>query len=172
MSRAEAALPIAWEVLKLTKALVDIGLSASDLKQDAQACARLVELIKHDLQYAKRLRTSLFTLASERDDTLAWINGTIDRTEAALEEYSKNVPKEDIEKATLRTLVQKLQDQKQWEEWGKTLGASHLSLVAAINVIHRIKPGNAAEVTKEKKDPTRACSMPPRSLKPKSKELP
>ncbi|KAF5705580.1 hypothetical protein FMUND_12020 [Fusarium mundagurra] len=172
MSGAEAAIPIAWEVLKLAKALVDIGLSASDLKQDAQACARLVEQTKHDLQYAKKLRTSLFTLASEHDDTLAWINGTIDRTGAALKEYSKNVPKEDIEQATLRALAQKLQDQKKWEEWGKTLGASHSSLVAAINVMHQIQPRNAAEVAKEKKDPTRACSMPPRSLKPKAKELP
>ncbi|PNP84741.1 hypothetical protein FNYG_01835 [Fusarium nygamai] len=172
MSGAEAAIPIAWEVLKLAKALVDIGLSASDLKQDAQACARLVEQTKHDLQYAKRLRTSLFTLGSEHDATLAWINGTIDRTESALKEYSENVPKEDIEKATLRALAQKLQDQKKWEEWGKTLGASHSSLVGAINVMHQIQPRTAAAVAKEKKDPTRACSMPTRSLEPKAKELP
>ncbi|KAF5631632.1 uncharacterized protein FTJAE_7833 [Fusarium tjaetaba] len=172
MSGAEAAIPIAWEVFKLAKALVDIGLSASDLKQDAQACARLVEQTTHDLQYAKKLRTSLFTLGSEHDGTLAWINGTVDRTEAALKEYSNNVPREDTKKATLGALAQKLQDQKKWEEWGKTLGASHSSLVAAINVMHQIQPRNAAEVAKEKKDPVRACSMPPRSLKPKAKELP
>ncbi|KAF5608129.1 uncharacterized protein FSUBG_4953 [Fusarium subglutinans] len=172
MSGVEVALPIFPEVLGLTKALVDIGISASDLKQDAQACARLVEQTKHDLQYAKKLRICLFALASEHDDTLAWINGTIDRTEAALKEYAKNVPKEHVEKATLRALVQKLQDQKKWEEWGKTLGASHSSLVAAINIMHQIHPRNAAEVAKEKKDPTRACSMPPRSFKPKAKELP
>ncbi|KAF5617936.1 hypothetical protein F52700_12418 [Fusarium sp. NRRL 52700] len=172
MSGAEVALPIVLEVLGLTKAMVDIGISASDLKQDAQACARLVELTKHDLAYAKKLRISLFTLPSEHDATLAWYNGTIDRTEVALKEYSKNVPKEDVEKATLRALVQKLQDQKKWEEWGKTLGACHSSLVAAINVMHQIQPRNAAQVAKETKEPTRACSMPPRSFKPKAKELP
>ncbi|KAK2678262.1 hypothetical protein RAB80_007002 [Fusarium oxysporum f. sp. vasinfectum] len=92
MSGAEVALPIVLEVLGVGKALVDIRLSAGDLKQDAQACARLAEQTMHDLQYAKKLRTSHFTLASEHDDTLVWINGTIHRTEVALEEYQKNVP--------------------------------------------------------------------------------
>ncbi|KAM0078623.1 hypothetical protein ACKRZS_009348 [Fusarium odoratissimum] len=172
MSGAEVALPIILEVLGVGKALVDIGLSAGDLKQDAQACARLAEQTMYHLQYAKKLRTSLFTLASEHDDTLVWINGTIHRTEVALEEYQKNVPKEDVKNATLRALVRKMQDQKKWEEWAKALGASHSSVVATINVMHHMKPRNAGEVGKEKKDPIRACSMPPRSLKPKMNELP
>ncbi|KAF4960975.1 hypothetical protein FGADI_625 [Fusarium gaditjirri] len=172
MSGAEVAIPIVLEVLGAGKALVDIGLSAGELKQDAHACARLAEQATHDLQYAKKLRTSLFDLAPDHDDTLAWINGTIHATEVALEGYQKNIPKEDAKNATLRALIQKMQDQKKWEEWGKALGASHSSLVAAINVIHQMKPRKAAEGAKEKKDPARACSMPPRSLKPKTNELP
>ncbi|KAH7485888.1 hypothetical protein IWW34DRAFT_875903 [Fusarium oxysporum f. sp. albedinis] len=121
ISGAEVALPIVLEVLGVGKALVDIRLSAGDLKQDAQACARLAEQTMHNLQYAKKLRISHFTLASEHDDTLVWINGTIHRTEVALEEYQKNVHKEDVKNATLRALVRKMQDQKKWEEWVRLL---------------------------------------------------
>ncbi|KAH7178582.1 hypothetical protein DER46DRAFT_643266 [Fusarium sp. MPI-SDFR-AT-0072] len=155
MSGLEIAIPLITGTVKMSKEIADIGLSVRGMHRDAQACARLANQIKHDVDYAQILLATSRDLICYHEGRLSWITGTISETNDTLARYNGYIPDENDKGATLKAL---LENERKWEEWGKALGANHSSLMAAVNVMHQLK---LTQKPKPKPKPGWGSSMPP-----------
>ncbi|KAG4281432.1 hypothetical protein FPRO06_10337 [Fusarium proliferatum] len=146
-------IPVITGAVKMGKEIADIGLSVRGMHRDAQACTRLANQIKHDIEYAQILLNTSRDLICDHEGMLSWITGTISETNDTLARYNDYIPEENDKGAALKALME---NERKWEEWGKALGANHSSLMAAVNVMHQLKL-----TLKPKPKPSWASSMPP-----------
>ncbi|KAJ4263110.1 hypothetical protein NW762_006729 [Fusarium torreyae] len=162
MSGLEVAIPLLLELvpilLRLGKALVEVG---EELHEDIRPFNSLVAQVDHDIDRAEYLYSSSKALLREHVGLGGWIYGMIKNAKDALKEYKDHIPKKDEKHATMKALTRKLHHQKNCEEWGKTLRASHSSILTAITVMHQLEPlKSVGEVSQEREVP-RASSLPP-----------
>ncbi|KAF9773945.1 hypothetical protein IL306_008158 [Fusarium sp. DS 682] len=171
MSGAEVV-PLILQVLKLGKTVAEFKLSFDDTRQVALAREQLADQVNHDLEYAEKLLKRLRDLICKREGMLAWISGSIYRAKNTLKQYEGYAPKQDSKKATVDALVGMLYEERKWDEWSRTMGANHSSLMAAVNVMHQLELSQPPKGEQQKGKANRASSIPPGSSRPTTNELP
>ncbi|KAM0558233.1 hypothetical protein ACHAPJ_004920 [Fusarium lateritium] len=162
MSGLEVAIPLAVELVPvlvgLGKALFEVG---EELHEDIRPFNSLVAQVDHDIDRAEYLYNSFKASLREHVGVGGWVYGIIKNAKDALKEYKDHIPKKDEKHATLKALARKLQHQKNCEEWGKTLRASHSSILTAISVMHQLDPPKSVGGVDQGREVPRASSLPP-----------
>ncbi|KAF4440181.1 hypothetical protein FACUT_3704 [Fusarium acutatum] len=134
----------------------------------------LANQVQHDIDFAKTLSERFLCHILKHKSLEEWIHISITNTRKALNMYNDLTAMEDIKKINPRSGLKAIFNRKHHEPsidaCGKNLKTCHSSLLAAITILSQFELVDIANEIAASKDraKNRACSMPPRALKPKA----
>ncbi|KAF5251354.1 hypothetical protein FANTH_3546 [Fusarium anthophilum] len=132
----------------------------------------LAKQVQQDFYFAMKLHGKFLNDIKKHQSLENWIDSTIANTRKALNTYSNLPATEDVKKTSLRSGLKAILNRKHHEPRidasGKDLEACHSSLLAAITILSQFELADIANYMAARKaqENNRACSMPPRALKP------